>query len=208
MLTWRPAARQSARRQFHTRRQVELSAICQQRRLAQPHVTPPPHGRQRLSPGRGVLEGEASQGDVRGPHSLHTAEVTGSIPVTPTSTNAFPESCCGAGCQQIASKPPTVVAPALKAVPSSGLWDGPVTPRPSSGPEVEGCDARSVRRSDPGYPVLPVRADGPGQHPDGDRPLGVGAARTSLDGPPPALLGSPKDHLSLHGSWGGPCAEG
>jgi hypothetical protein len=26
---------------------------------------------------------------VWGPHSLHTAEVTGSIPVTPTSTNGF-----------------------------------------------------------------------------------------------------------------------
>jgi len=38
------------------------------------------------------------------PHSLHTAEATGSKPVTPTSTNSLLESRGDAGCQQIASK--------------------------------------------------------------------------------------------------------
>jgi hypothetical protein len=42
------------------------------------------------------------------PHSLHTAEATGSKPVTPTSTNAFIGSHPRASCQQIASKPPRV----------------------------------------------------------------------------------------------------
>jgi hypothetical protein len=32
------------------------------------------------------------EGTVWGPHSLHTAEATGSKPVTPTSTNASPHS--------------------------------------------------------------------------------------------------------------------
>ena len=52
---------------------------------------------------------------------FHTAEVTGSIPVTPTSTNAFLGPSCDACCQQIASKPPTVVAVALKALPRFGV---------------------------------------------------------------------------------------
>jgi hypothetical protein len=55
------------------------------------------------------------------PHSLHTAEATGSKPVTPTSTNAFPGPCCDACCQQIASKPPIVVAVALKALCRFGV---------------------------------------------------------------------------------------
>jgi hypothetical protein len=38
------------------------------------------------------VEGEASQGDARGPHSLHTAEVTGSIPVTPTNHSPCSDS--------------------------------------------------------------------------------------------------------------------
>src|SRR4029453_5293363 len=40
-----------------------------------------------------------------GERCLHTAEVTGSIPVTPTSTNALPnpqvDACCQQNCQQI-----------------------------------------------------------------------------------------------------------
>jgi hypothetical protein len=56
------------------------------------------------------------KGSVWGPHSLHTAEATGSKPVTPTSTNRFLEPRCDACCQQLASKPPTVVAIALKAL--------------------------------------------------------------------------------------------
>jgi hypothetical protein len=48
--------------------------------------------------------------------SLHTAEATGSKPVTPTSTNSLQGPRGGACCQQIASKPPTVVAVALRAL--------------------------------------------------------------------------------------------
>jgi hypothetical protein len=40
------------------------------------------------------------------PRGLHTAEVTGSIPVTPTSTNEFLSPLAEPCCQQIASKPP------------------------------------------------------------------------------------------------------
>jgi hypothetical protein len=43
---------------------------------------------------------------VWGPHSLHTAEATGSKPVTPTSTNRFLSLLPAPSCQQIASKPP------------------------------------------------------------------------------------------------------
>ena len=39
-----------------------------------------------------------------GPRFLHTAEVTGSIPVTPTSTNSLPHPQLDAHCQQIVSK--------------------------------------------------------------------------------------------------------
>jgi hypothetical protein len=42
-----------------------------------------------------------------------TAEVTGSIPVTPTSTNALLGPSPEPGCQQLASKPPAVGAKTL-----------------------------------------------------------------------------------------------
>jgi hypothetical protein len=42
-----------------------------------------------------------SEGELRG---LHTAEVTGSIPVTPTSTNALPGSLEQAACQKICQR--------------------------------------------------------------------------------------------------------
>jgi hypothetical protein len=101
-----------------------------------------------------------------------------------------------------------VVAPALKAVPSSGLWDGPVTPV-----QVQGPKSKDVMRDlfDDPIPDIPYYRC---EQTDLDSisivisRFGVDTARTSLDGPPPALLGSQKDHLSLHGSWGGPCAEG
>jgi hypothetical protein len=44
------------------------------------------------------------ESSVWGPHSLHTAEATGSKPVTPTSTNALLNLQCDARCQQIVSK--------------------------------------------------------------------------------------------------------
>ena len=55
-----------------------------------------------------------------GERCLHTAEATGSKPVTPTSTKRFLNRLPEPGCQQIASKPPTVVAVALKALSVSG----------------------------------------------------------------------------------------
>jgi hypothetical protein len=45
--------------------------------------------------------------------SLHTAEVTGSIPVTPTSTNGLLDPHCSAACQQTVSRPLTVRARTL-----------------------------------------------------------------------------------------------
>jgi hypothetical protein len=58
---------------------------------------------------------------VRRPHSLHTAEATGSKPVTPTSTNVLLEPCGDACCQQIASKLQVVVAVALRALLRLGV---------------------------------------------------------------------------------------
>jgi hypothetical protein len=68
-----------------------------------------------------VVRSMVLEGTVWRPHSLHTAEVTGSIPVTPTSTNALHEPRCDVCCQQIASKPPIVVAIPLKALPCLGI---------------------------------------------------------------------------------------
>jgi hypothetical protein len=68
-----------------------------------------------------VVRSMVLEGSVWWPHSLHTAEATGSKPVTPTSTSALPEPRADAGCQQIASKPLTVVALALKALPRFGI---------------------------------------------------------------------------------------
>jgi hypothetical protein len=59
------------------------------------------------------------EGSVWWPHSLHTAEVTGSIPVTPTSTNRFLTYLRGPSCQQIASKPPWVRVVTLWALSGS-----------------------------------------------------------------------------------------
>ena len=61
------------------------------------------------------------EGGMWGPHSLHTAEATGSKPVTPTGANAFLGPRCDVCCQQITSKPPTVVAIALKALSYLGV---------------------------------------------------------------------------------------
>jgi hypothetical protein len=47
---------------------------------------------------------------------FHTAEATGSKPVTPTSTNNLLDPFCGFSCQQIASKPPIVIVSALQAL--------------------------------------------------------------------------------------------
>jgi hypothetical protein len=84
------------------------------RRTTTPRLSEPP------SCGDVVL-GVVGEGDAWRPCSLHTAEATGSKPVTPTSTNTLPEPLRDVGCQQIASKPPTVVAEALEALPVSGF---------------------------------------------------------------------------------------
>jgi hypothetical protein len=82
-------------------------AVCQQSVSHPPcsatrGIAWPPALRQ-LSWSDAVRDG-AAQGDVRGPHSLHTAEATGSKPVTPTSTNRLlrpPSRCLApADCQQ------------------------------------------------------------------------------------------------------------
>jgi hypothetical protein len=44
------------------------------------------------------------EGGVWGPHSLHTAEATGSKPVTPTSTNSLLHLALGGACQKICQK--------------------------------------------------------------------------------------------------------
>jgi hypothetical protein len=98
-----------------------LPEICQKRCLAMPHTAPCP-----LRPPQPIrCDVVVARGVPRRCvwclRSLHTAEVTGSIPVTPTSTNGFLRPCCDACCQQIASKPPTVVAVALKALPRFGV---------------------------------------------------------------------------------------
>jgi hypothetical protein len=60
-----------------------------------------------------VVRSMVLEGTVWRPHSLHTAEVTGSIPVTPTSTNRLVNPLPELSCQQIASKPPAVGAKTL-----------------------------------------------------------------------------------------------
>jgi hypothetical protein len=77
--------------------------------------------RPRLSTCGVVLWRPATPGGRCGGRSLHTAEATGSKPVTPTSTNAFLGPRCDASSQQIASKPPTVVAIALNALSHFGV---------------------------------------------------------------------------------------
>ena len=57
-----------------------------------------------------------------GPRFLHTAEVTGSIPVTPTSTNGFQRYLLGTRCQQIASKPLCVRGKRCECWPFRGVW--------------------------------------------------------------------------------------
>jgi hypothetical protein len=53
---------------------------------------------------------------VRAGRSVHTAEVTGSIPVAPTSTNIFPESFPTAACQKICQKTTHSVASSALSV--------------------------------------------------------------------------------------------
>jgi len=61
-----------------------------------------------------VVQSMALEWDAWGPHSLHTAEVTGSIPVTPTSTNGFLEP----------SGAPLASSSLLAAVTALAVWEG------------------------------------------------------------------------------------
>jgi hypothetical protein len=63
----------------------------------------------------------AVKGFVRWCGWLHTAAVTGSKPVTPTSTNTPPDLQGGARCQQIVSKPRDVVIETLGALCGSRI---------------------------------------------------------------------------------------
>jgi hypothetical protein len=83
----RPAARQRIRTQASGQK-AGLPEICQRRRLALPHTAP-----YRSSPPQPLSCDDVVRRGVRRrrawwPRSLHTAEATGSEPVTPTSQNA------------------------------------------------------------------------------------------------------------------------
>jgi hypothetical protein len=99
-----------------------LSAVCQHTSL----TTPCAAGR-RLHPlvrmsWDDAVQSMALQWGVWGPHSLHTAEVTGSIPVTPTSTNSLLDLALSGACQKICQK--TILSRrenALSAVRFEGL---------------------------------------------------------------------------------------
>jgi hypothetical protein len=88
---------------------------------------------------------------------FHTAEVTGSIPVTPTSTNGFPGPWWDGCCQQIASRPPTCrTDPALagRHPHRRDCWRG--TAKRSSA-----LVAQSARRSRTVYSAIQTPCPGP-----------------------------------------------
>jgi hypothetical protein len=87
-----------------TRLRASLSAICQHQSLASQCLAPRRLGCPcRLSCGD-VVWSMGWKSCVWGPHSLHTAEVTGSIPVTPTRQDTSPGPAPGAACQKICQK--------------------------------------------------------------------------------------------------------
>ena len=51
-----------------------------------------------------VVRSMVVEGSGVGPHSLHTAEATGSKPVTPTSTNSLLDLALSGACQKICQK--------------------------------------------------------------------------------------------------------
>jgi hypothetical protein len=83
-----------------------LSAICQHTCLAMPCVAGCRLDSSVPTSWDDVVQSVVLESVIWGPHSLHTAEATGSKPVTPTSTNSLLTLRRDAGCQQIASKPP------------------------------------------------------------------------------------------------------
>src|SRR5215211_8668589 len=90
----------------------QLPEVCQKRCLAMPHIALGRLSRRQPLTCDVMLPRWAPHRCAWSPRSLHTAEVTGSIPVTPTSTNAFLGPRGDAGCQQVGavvrwdSKPP------------------------------------------------------------------------------------------------------
>ena len=81
-----------------------LPESCQKLCLAMPHAASCGLGSAGSLTWTDVVRRGMPHWYVWGPRSLHTAEATGSKPVTPTSTNRFPPASCGASCQQIASR--------------------------------------------------------------------------------------------------------
>jgi hypothetical protein len=61
------------------------------------------------------------EGTVWGPHSLHTAEVVGSNPTTPTRASALPEFLGVAALQEVVSGPPAVLAVAAWTLAGWGM---------------------------------------------------------------------------------------
>jgi hypothetical protein len=90
------------------RKARDLPEICQKLCLARPRAASPDLMPLEPLSCDVVMQRGVSHRYVRCLRSLHTAEVTGSIPVTPTSTNRSLKPFPGHRCQQIASKPPVV----------------------------------------------------------------------------------------------------
>jgi hypothetical protein len=66
---------------------ADLPEVCQRRRLVTPGAAPRHHGSPRLLSCDHMVLCVGDCGGACGPRFLHTAEVTGSIPVTPTSAS-------------------------------------------------------------------------------------------------------------------------
>jgi hypothetical protein len=97
-----------------------------------------------------VVRSMVPEGSTWGPHSLHTAEVTGSIPVTPTSTNSLPAPSRSLAVSKSVSKSPTVASHhrSERAVRTRGRRSRPV--------------GRSPRRPGPQLPTAPGSPRPPG----------------------------------------------
>jgi hypothetical protein len=99
--TTQGCARRCARRVWN---EWSLSAICQHANPAMPCAAGC-----RLDPSvpmswDDVVRSMVLESSVWGPHSLHTAEATGSKPVTPTSTNSLLDLALRGACQKIRQK--------------------------------------------------------------------------------------------------------
>ena len=139
---------------------------------------------------------EATRGAASGcawdPRPLHTAEATGSKPVTPTSTNAFSGPRCAAGCQQIASKSQTVVAVALRASLRLGVLG--TSTAAGENPAIAGV----MWGSNPGSSSSSV----PGQRHQGALTCGFSLPVVTAESPEFAVpCGPSADHLLFRFVW-------